>query len=112
MRQQEVSVGVAAAGHADAPPAGDRMPDAAGPDGDKLTLTPLGRFRIPVGGQEIELQQVDYVHGGISLLRLRIREGRRFTVFDMDPVTARYWGELFSRWAEAQPSARETLEKT
>ena len=54
------------------------------------------------GGQEIELQQIDYVHGGISLLRTRIREGRRFTVFDIDPDTARRWGEALCRWAAGQ----------
>jgi hypothetical protein len=76
--------------------------EAAAGSGDKLTVTPLERLRIPIGGQEIELQQVDYVHGGISLLRLRIREGRRFTVFDIDSVSAREWGEAMLRWAQRQ----------
>jgi hypothetical protein len=69
---------------------------------DKLRLTTIARFKVPVGGQEIELQQVDYAHGGVSQLRLRIREGKRFTIFDIDPVTARHWGELLQRWGEAQ----------
>ena len=69
---------------------------------DKQTLTSLERFRVPIGGQEIELQQLDYAHGGISLLRLRIREGKRFTIFDVDPVTARHWGEALVRWAQGQ----------
>jgi hypothetical protein len=69
---------------------------------DKLRLTTIASFKVPVGGQDIELQQVDYAHGGISLLRLRIREGKRFTIFDIDPVTARHWGELLQRWGEAQ----------
>jgi len=69
---------------------------------DKLTLTSFERFRVPIGGQEIELQQLDYAHGGISLLRLRIREGKRFTIFDIDPVTARHWGEALTRWAQTQ----------
>lgn len=112
MAQHEVLPGAAAAGSADTLPAGGVIPVRACQVEEKLSLTPLERFRIPVGGQEIELQQVDYAHGGISLLRLRIREGRRFTVFDLDPVTARHWGELFSRWAAAQPSARDPLEKT
>lgn len=75
---------------------------AANASEDKLTLTSLDRFRVPIGGQEIELQQLDYAHGGISLLRLRIREGKRFTIFDIDPVTARHWGEALTRWADAQ----------
>jgi hypothetical protein len=76
---------------------------------DKLSLTPLAKLRVPLGGQEIELQQVDYAVGGMSLLRLRIREGKRFTVFDVDPVTARAWGEEMIRWAQGQPDAGESL---
>ncbi|MBK9245630.1 MAG: hypothetical protein IPM30_12455 [Burkholderiales bacterium] len=66
---------------------------------EKLTITPLARLHAPIGGQEIELQQVDYVHGGLSLLRIRIREGKRFTVFDIDAATAAEWGEQMSQWA-------------
>ena len=52
------------------------------------SVVPLARLRAPLGGQEIELQQVDFDGGGISLLRTRIRERSRFTVFDIDPRTA------------------------
>jgi len=69
---------------------------------DKLNLTNLAKLRVPMGGQEIELQQVDYAAGGMSLLRTRIREGRRFTVFDIDPATAAAWGAELTRWAQAQ----------
>lgn len=67
-------------------------------------LTSLSKLRVPLGGQEIELQQVDFDAGGMSLLRTRIREQARFTIFDVDPLTARAWGEALLRWAEAQPS--------
>ncbi len=34
------------------------------------------------------------------MLRLRIRErGARFTVFDIDPVTAKYWADEMLKWA-------------
>ncbi len=69
---------------------------------DKYTLTPRESLRVPLGGQEIGLQQLDFAHGGMSLLRVRIREGKRFTIFDVDPVTARAWGEALVRWAEEQ----------
>ena len=72
------------------------------PSDEKLLVTSLIRLRAPLGGQEIELQQIDYVHGGTSLLRTRIREGRRFTVFDLDAVTARDWAEVLGRWANDQ----------
>lgn len=65
-------------------------------------LTPLAQLRAPLGGQRIELQQVDHESGGMSLLRTRIREGQRFTVFDIDPQTALEWGRALLRWAEAQ----------
>lgn len=65
-------------------------------------LAPLEKLTVPLGAQEIELQQADYAPGGMSLLRVRIREGRRFTVFDIDPQSARCWGEAMVRWAEAQ----------
>jgi hypothetical protein len=66
-------------------------------------VTPLFRTRAPLGAQEIELQQLDFDAGGMSLLRTRIREGSRFTVFDIDPLTAEQWGQALLDWARAQP---------
>ncbi|MCC6608053.1 MAG: hypothetical protein IT515_00070 [Burkholderiales bacterium] len=67
-------------------------------------LTPLDSFTVPLGGQAIELQQIDYVEGGMSLLQVRIREGKRFTIFDIDPATARRWGEALLAWSGKHPS--------
>lgn len=66
------------------------------------TITPLEKWTIPLGGQVIELQQLDYEAGGMSLLRTRIREKSRFTVFEIDPQSARVWGEALLRWAQSQ----------
>ena len=66
-------------------------------------VTPLDKLRVPLGGQEIELQQIDYEGGGMSLLRTRIREGSRFTIFDIDPLTAEAWGQALLDWAQRQP---------
>lgn len=63
----------------------------------------LAKLRVPLGGQEVELQQVDFEAGGMSLLRTRIREKSRFTIFDIDPATAEQWGDALLRWARAQP---------
>lgn len=63
----------------------------------------LARFTVPWGGQRIELLPVQFEAGGAQLLRVRIREGRRFTIFDIDAVTARSWGAAMVRWAQAQP---------
>jgi hypothetical protein len=70
-------------------------------------ITPLAHLRVPLGGQEIELQQFDHDAGGMSLLRTRIREKSRFTVFEIDPQTARAWGEVLLGWAATQSGAAE-----
>jgi len=62
----------------------------------------LDKFKIPLGGQDVDLQQIDHAEGGMSLMRIRIREAKRFTIFDVDPVTAKKWGETMIKWAEAQ----------
>ena len=68
-----------------------------------MTLaTRLDRFKVPLTGQEIELQQLDYEGGGMSQLRVRIRERSRFTTVDVDPLTAAHWGEAMRRWAESR----------
>ena len=69
-------------------------------------ITTLEKFRIPLGNQEVELQQIDHVDGGLSLLRIRIREGRRFTIFDIDPATASKWSEAMRAWAKTQPGGQ------
>jgi hypothetical protein len=63
----------------------------------------LTKFRVPIGNQAIELQEFVYEGGGMPMLRTRIREGSRFTIFDIDPVTAAQWGKALSDWAAAQP---------
>jgi len=60
----------------------------------------LEKFKVPLGGQEIELQQIDHAEGGMSLLRIRIREARRFTIFDIDPATARHWSDAMRLWSD------------
>jgi hypothetical protein len=88
-------------------------------------LTTLLKLRVPLGGQEIELQQVEFdaspgaaasrppagpagalpASVAMNLLRTRIREKSRFTVFDVDPLTAEQWGEALLAWARVQPRA-------
>jgi hypothetical protein len=69
-----------------------------------LEITQLQKFSVPLGGQVIELQDILYDAGGMNLLRIRIRERTRFTIFDIDPATAREWGAAMQRWADAQPA--------
>lgn len=63
----------------------------------------LTKFRNPYGNQEIEFQEVRYASGGTPMMRLRIRErGARFTIFDVDPVTAKHWAEEMLQWVASQ----------
>ncbi|MDX9994190.1 MAG: hypothetical protein RBS28_02620 [Rhodocyclaceae bacterium] len=71
-------------------------------------ITSLDKFRVPVGNQEIELQQIEFEAGGVPVLRLRIREHRRFTIFDIDPVTAGHWARLMAAWSERALAAAES----
>lgn len=72
-----------------------------------MQLSQLEKFIAPLGGQEIQLEQVDYVAGGMSLLRIRIKEKSRFTVFDIDPGTAANWGKAMQQWAQKQDGAKD-----
>lgn len=67
------------------------------------TFTSLETFVVPLGGQAIELQEAVHAEGGMALLRIRIREGKRFTVFDVDAQTAQRWGEAMTAWGRRQP---------
>jgi len=62
-------------------------------------ITSLDKFRVPIGNQEIELQQIEFEAGGVPILRLRIREHRRYTIFDIDAFTAARWAEVMSAWS-------------
>lgn len=67
-------------------------------------LTELETLDVPLGGQQLALQEIVHAEGAMPMLRLRIREGKRFTVLDFDPLTARRLAEAMQRWAEAQPA--------
>ena len=64
-------------------------------------ITPITKFRLPFGGQEIELQTFTHESGGVPFLRIRIRENKRFTIFEVDPGSAQHWGEAMLAWANA-----------
>ena len=64
-------------------------------------IVPVARLQAPLGGQLIELQHVAH-EGGMAMLRVRIREGHRFTVFDLDARTAAEWGFAMQAWARTR----------
>jgi hypothetical protein len=65
--------------------------------------TPLATIAAPYGRQ-IRLEDVAY-ESGMKLLRVTIREGGRYTILEIDPPTARDWGEAMRKWAEANRSS-------
>lgn len=72
---------------------------------DSDRTTELDKFLCPFGGQEITLSEVEYAAGGMPLLRVRIREKHRFTIFELDPATAERWGKRLAEWARKRPAA-------
>ena len=70
----------------------------------------LARALLVVAGSTAQGQpawQIEFEAGGIPVLRLRIREHRRFTIFDIDPVTAGRWAETMANWSRKQIEAAE-----
>lgn len=64
-------------------------------------VSSLEKFICQPFRQEVELQQVDH-SAGYTSLRLRIREGKRFTIFDIDAQTAAHWAQALADWANKQ----------
>ena len=61
----------------------------------------VATITVPLGGQQIELHPIEFVAGSLPLLRVRIREGKRFTIFDIDPGTAAALGEALLAWGRS-----------
>ena len=74
-------------------------PDILGKPEAGETLVEVGRFEAPFQ-REIKLHAVAH-DSGLKMLRLNIRERRRFTVLDIDAKTARHWAKLMAEWADS-----------
>jgi hypothetical protein len=61
------------------------------------TVSELDRFDTP-WNKQVTLQDVRH-ESGLRMLRIRIREGTRFTVMDIDADTAAHWGKAMTGWA-------------
>lgn len=59
----------------------------------------LDTFDAP-WGKKIVIQKVEY-EGGLMMLRVRIREGSRFTLLDLDAESAKRLGQGLLAWADA-----------
>ncbi len=60
-------------------------------------VTALGTIAAPYG-RTVTLEDVEH-ESGLRMLRIRIREGRRFTVVDIDADTAVHWSAAMREWA-------------
>jgi hypothetical protein len=61
-------------------------------------VSSLGSLELPFG-KEVRLERILY-ESGMHLLRMRIREGKRHTVIELDPPTAESWGKILTDWAD------------
>lgn len=59
----------------------------------------LGRIELPYG-KEVRLAEIVY-ESGMRLVRMRLREGKRHTVIEVDPASAAAWGKTLSDWASS-----------
>jgi hypothetical protein len=64
-------------------------------------VTTLDEFAAPYG-RKITLESVEH-ESGLRMLRIRIREGHRFTVMDIDTDTAVHWSAVMRKWATETP---------
>ena len=66
-------------------------------------LGELDSFDAP-WGKKVAIQKVEY-EGGMVLLRVRIKEGSRFTLLDLDADSAKKLARTLNAWAdETSPS--------
>jgi len=62
------------------------------------TITDIAELELPFRRQA-NLKNVEF-DSGLNMLRLTLREGRRFTVIDLDADSAEKLGNLMARWAD------------
>jgi len=65
------------------------------------TVTPLTKIDAPYG-RKVVLEGVEH-ESDMRMLRIRIREGSRFTVLDIDEETANRWSTVMAAWAGECP---------
>jgi hypothetical protein len=63
------------------------------------TVSDLQTFVTPFRRQEIKLQDASH-ESGLKMLQIRVREGQRFTILEIDAKTAKALGTSILEWAE------------
>jgi len=64
-------------------------------------VTDICELDLPFG-RRATLKNVEH-DGGLQMLRLTLRENRRFTIIDLDHSSAKEFGANVLAWAEKQP---------
>ncbi|MBI5120298.1 MAG: hypothetical protein HZA67_04790 [Rhodospirillales bacterium] len=80
------------------------MTDHQTPPGNQLNelrQEEMARLQAP-WGREVRLIRLTY-DSGFEMLRLAIKEGKRFTTLDLDPLTASKLAGFMAGWAQAAP---------
>ena len=62
----------------------------------KEIINELAKIEAPFG-KEINFQDIMH-ESGLQMMRIRIKEGSRFTILDIDHDTAKKWGNIFNTW--------------
>ena len=66
------------------------------------TVTTLTKLAAPYG-REVMFENVEH-ESSMRMLRIHIREGRRFTILDIDEETALHWSTIMTAWAGETPN--------
>lgn len=74
---------------------------------DDKTVKELEVFVTPFRRQEIKVQHVTH-ESGLNMLELKIREGRRFTILELDAELAGDLGKLMVEWSAQNQGSSET----
>jgi len=70
---------------------------------DGPTTTDIEEIMAP-WNKHITVQDVAHEDGSMAFLRLRIKEGKRYTDLELDPVTAQRLADLMAVWIAKQPA--------
>jgi len=57
----------------------------------------LGTIDLPYG-REVRMEEIVY-ESGMRLLRMRMREGKRHTIIDVDAESAAAWSKMLGDWS-------------
>ncbi|OEJ68378.1 DUF6967 family protein [Magnetovibrio blakemorei] len=70
---------------------------------DHKSITEIEIVNAP-WNKELTFSDVEY-EGGFKMLRMRVKEGKRFTDLELDSDTAQHLIELMGAWVKANPPA-------